>query len=357
MNISKNNYEQFFIDYFDGRLSKQAEGELMRFLEQHPELKAEFDAFDPALIIEPDASVIFPGKAGLKKKAEDQNHPLFNTITSDNYKWWFISYAEGDLSDNERRKTERFVKSYPSYAREFEIYKALKLKPENTIHYPNKDSLKQKSKKRSRWLPGYFPYATAAAIAILFGILQLTKQKQPERQIDTITKMVERKADNITQKQQPLSMETQKTMPVKEITGVASKADNKPIQHDAINPLDEIKSEQLAITHDATLNINKRFDLTSEYYYQTVQEDLEYLVAYKEYQQKNFFGKLAHRVGHRVAPGNDNFIIDQDFSWVNILTRGVHELNELASTQHIKSDIFELKHKRTRKNITGDAIE
>lgn len=321
----------------------------MRFLKQHPDVKAEFDAFDPSMTMEPDTTVTFHGKADLKKNGEDKTRFNSGIITPENYEQWFIAYAEGDLSDTERHQTESFVKTNPSYAREFKIFNAIRLSPESDIHYPAKDSLKQRKKKRSMWLPQYFAYA--AAIAILFGIFQLTKQNEPARQTETITTLAVIDAGNIRIDQPPAGLVPEETTSSKNRAMVVGPALEKPaIRQGAIHPVNTIKSEQLVITQDAPLGVAKRFDLTSEYYYQTVQEDLEYLVAYKDYKQKNFFGKLAYRVGHRIAPGDSNFIIDPDFSLGNILSRGVYELNELATIQHIKSDFFELKYKRSRRD-------
>ena len=45
MNIDKNNYEAFFLDYHEGNLSPQEVADLYLFLSQYPELKKEFEDF------------------------------------------------------------------------------------------------------------------------------------------------------------------------------------------------------------------------------------------------------------------------------------------------------------------------
>ena len=44
MNINQNNYEAWFLDYYEKQLSAEQVAELFLFLEQHPLLKEEFDA-------------------------------------------------------------------------------------------------------------------------------------------------------------------------------------------------------------------------------------------------------------------------------------------------------------------------
>ena len=46
MNINKNNYEAFFLDYHEGNLSPQQVADLLLFIEQHPELEEEFESFE-----------------------------------------------------------------------------------------------------------------------------------------------------------------------------------------------------------------------------------------------------------------------------------------------------------------------
>ncbi len=43
MNITKNNYEAYILDYLEGQLSDEGKAELFRFLDAHPDLAAEFD--------------------------------------------------------------------------------------------------------------------------------------------------------------------------------------------------------------------------------------------------------------------------------------------------------------------------
>ena len=50
MNINLNNYEAYFLDYHEGSLSPALVKELMEFISQHPELKEEFETFEPVAL-------------------------------------------------------------------------------------------------------------------------------------------------------------------------------------------------------------------------------------------------------------------------------------------------------------------
>ena len=47
MNITKTNYESWFLDYYEGNLSAIQVAELFLFLQQNNELQNEFESFNP----------------------------------------------------------------------------------------------------------------------------------------------------------------------------------------------------------------------------------------------------------------------------------------------------------------------
>ena len=63
--INRSNYEVWFIDYADGKLSHEHVAELLLFLEENPDLKNEFGFFEPVEL--PVDKVEFPFKENLKK--------------------------------------------------------------------------------------------------------------------------------------------------------------------------------------------------------------------------------------------------------------------------------------------------
>jgi hypothetical protein len=153
--INRSNYEEYFLDYFDGSLSEEQKQQLFEFLSSNPDLKAEFDRFS---IINVPKEKVFFDKDALKK----------NAITRYNYKTWFIAYVEDDLSAQERTEVERFIEVNPGLQKEFELFRNTKLQPDYNIRFGNKNLLKKGAKVISinAWV--YRTAALAASIAIAF---------------------------------------------------------------------------------------------------------------------------------------------------------------------------------------------
>ncbi len=68
MKINKLNYETFVIDYLEGQLSADDRRAFERFVEEHPEVRAEMDAFLQAPILTEDEGVVYSQKAKSKKR-------------------------------------------------------------------------------------------------------------------------------------------------------------------------------------------------------------------------------------------------------------------------------------------------
>ena len=164
MKITRNNYEQFFLDYFEGNLPDNRVGELMRFLDENPDLRDEFDAFE-LIRLDGDDGVDFPGKDSLKKSVSAG-------ISPDNYEEYFAAYVEGDLDKSEIAEVEAFAVSDPHYGRELELMQQTRLVPDPAIRFPRKGSLKQHhigfTARR------VLHYASAAAAVLLLGVVAFT---------------------------------------------------------------------------------------------------------------------------------------------------------------------------------------
>jgi hypothetical protein len=65
--INENNYEEAFVLYHDNELTNEQKSETEKFVNQHPELKVEFELIGNAKLIH-DASIVFPGKKRLYRK-------------------------------------------------------------------------------------------------------------------------------------------------------------------------------------------------------------------------------------------------------------------------------------------------
>ncbi|MEE4178173.1 MAG: hypothetical protein V2I46_11760 [Bacteroides sp.] len=170
MRINRTNYEIFFLDYYEGNLSSAQVEELMAFLDQEPDLKAEFHDFELVRLHDAD-EVLFEGKASLKR----------GEITPENCERYFAAYVEGDLNPEECVAVENFAYSSPARQREFELMQKARLQTDYSIVFPGKKAL-----KRGRIIPLYtqmMRYGAVAAVVLFFATLffvQVPRFNEPQ---------------------------------------------------------------------------------------------------------------------------------------------------------------------------------
>jgi hypothetical protein len=161
--IDRENYGSYFIDYFDGQLDPQGVAELMLFLEQHPDLKEEFESYDlPCL--DPDHTCKYELRDQLKKSII----PFGSEIREDNYIQYVFDDTEGLLDAPTKSKLTVFLRNNPSLACESELLKLCRLEPV-TIPFKNKEILKRTLVARIS-TQRVLVYAAAAMLAILFTV-------------------------------------------------------------------------------------------------------------------------------------------------------------------------------------------
>jgi hypothetical protein len=131
MNININNYEAYFLDYHEGNLSPQQVADLFLFLSQHPEFKKEFENFEQ-IVLEDFSTPVFKNKDHLKKN-----------ITAENREEYFIRAVEGTLDTTELTLLTTFLKAYPEFLTEFNLFQKTKLQTDTSIVFENKTRLKQ----------------------------------------------------------------------------------------------------------------------------------------------------------------------------------------------------------------------
>ncbi len=145
--ITKHNYEQYFLDYFEGNLQESEMQKLFDFLDENPEFKEEF--YDFELVYLPENDMDFPDKNKL---------PAGEEIDYD-----IIAFLEGDLDQESAGKIQHKIKHNIVYKSEFQYYKSTKLVAEEMVYEP-KDRLKRRA---SVFL---YPYGIAATLLLLLGL-------------------------------------------------------------------------------------------------------------------------------------------------------------------------------------------
>ena len=153
MEINKNNYEAYFLDFVEGNLSVALQKELDLFLIQNPELKAELQEFEMIVLDSEDVS-----NTSLKNS-------LFREETTGlvELDYLMVSEIEGSITKEEKMKLNSLMAESPSIQKDFIAYQKTKLVPSEKVEFPNKSSLIKKEGK----VIYFFRYAAAVAAAIL----------------------------------------------------------------------------------------------------------------------------------------------------------------------------------------------
>jgi hypothetical protein len=132
MSINKNNYETFLIDYLDGKLNANEVSEVLLFLEQHPDIKAEFEGISGMSIPQEELSFDF---SNLKK-------PTFDEVKR-SYEPLLIAKLEGELSIDENIELQKGFVLYPELKREEFLFSQTKFVNDHSVVFPRKQQLKK----------------------------------------------------------------------------------------------------------------------------------------------------------------------------------------------------------------------
>jgi hypothetical protein len=184
MKINRSNYEIWFLDYAEGKLTKEQKDEVLQFIKMNPDLKDELESFE-IISLEQDDAPVFSGKSFLHKKE--------SVINTSNYEDYFIAYAEGILSPDEKAEVEGFASSSPALLKELNGFLTAILTAENISHdekaFLKKEVFAYRANDKDYWL-----------IAFIEGKLQ-PEQERSFREILANDKSLQREL-----KQYQLSM-------------------------------------------------------------------------------------------------------------------------------------------------------
>ncbi len=232
--INLHNYEAWFLDYVEGRLSAIEVESLQHFLTEHPELKAELDSFEPIVLPAvaaasldwsglkiPDDTVLRmdaqarewlyfqamegvasqPEMAALDALTEDAEMAaeyshwknaqlkansatlaqrdkdalyqfgLERPVSDFNFEAYLIAYAEGLLSPVEVDALSAFAEMQRKGQKALQLAALTRLVPPKGIFYPDKAGLYRK--KELRFVPFWLQRAAAVLLLVAAGIAAL----------------------------------------------------------------------------------------------------------------------------------------------------------------------------------------
>ncbi len=189
MDINRNNYETWLIDFLDGKLNTEEEAGMRLFLTQNPDIQEEFEYLESVqLEVE---NIVFEPKDSLKKK---QIQPIA-AIDENTFEDYFIAATENDLTSKERRDVAKFLQKNPFLQKDYELQHSAFLKADDSISFQGKEQLKKKDNRRIIWLAS--AVSTAAVILLLIGLgIQNWPIEKPPSRFSSKLQWIPSKADH-----------------------------------------------------------------------------------------------------------------------------------------------------------------
>lgn len=163
MEINIHNYESVLIDYFDGNLNALEVAEVLLFLEQHPDLKNEFEGL--GTLPEPETLKIEPDFKSQLKKLNGEDLLAKKSLNE-----LLVAQMEGDCSTKENELINELISGNSAFIKLKNTFLLTRLMPDSGVTYPHKNAL-----KRREAVVFYLnrKFASAAAILLLASLLFL----------------------------------------------------------------------------------------------------------------------------------------------------------------------------------------
>lgn len=162
MSIDKNNYEIYLIDYFEGNLSPNEVAEVLLFLEQHADIKQEFEAMQSFALNTDEVSL---DKSTLLKSENDF------------YQQLLVKEIEGELSMIEKVTLQQAIKQNPALQQEQKLFSLTKSTPDLAVTFNYKDQLLKPTLKVS-WHQTIIRIAAVVVLLSTISLLYVGLNKQ-----------------------------------------------------------------------------------------------------------------------------------------------------------------------------------
>lgn len=206
MNITRQNYEEFFLLYVDNELNIAQRKAVETFVEENPDLRAEFIMLQQS-VLPVDEHITFSHKQDLLKMTADPN-----PVNETNCEEYFILYGDDELTNEQKDQVEQFVYRHPQYQQSFELYQQVRFMPDTSVVFPDKYALFRKEEEdkapviRIRW----WRIAAAAAVLLFTGSMGwYLATHDPGNAPDVKDSFASNDTNRTTQPIQPIQEQTQ----------------------------------------------------------------------------------------------------------------------------------------------------
>ena len=230
--ISTYNYEEWVLDYVEGKLNLDEVSELRAFLVLHPRLQSELLAFENVQL--DSVSVQFENKNALKKP-----------MILDNYlDEQCVAYSEGDLINNERILFEEQLVNDSTLMGALQLLSKAKLQPDSSVVFEGKRTLKHYQLANRKVV--LYATSVAASITLLLGAYFMFKTTNAEVKLSSVTTV-----------QTPInvSVPIAKLVKTKNKRGILMAMSQKPFIREEIN-IEAIQKPDLSVITEASNQIH-----------------------------------------------------------------------------------------------------
>jgi hypothetical protein len=164
MDIRRDNYESWFLDFLDGKLDAGQKEKFLSFLEFNPDLKKELYSLK-GIVLEPE-EMSYDRKTSLKKPVGDRPAPL----SDEEFERLCISGIEQELNPEEEHLLSVIIRDDPRRNRIHRLFQSTILEADQQISYSGKKALK----KRVIRIPQMrMMISMAAAAALILFVLSI----------------------------------------------------------------------------------------------------------------------------------------------------------------------------------------
>lgn len=165
MNITRQNYEEYFLLYVDNELNIVQRKAVEAFVEENPDLRAELIMLQDS-ILPADDEIVFKHKESLLRTSTAPN-----PVNETNCEEYFILYSDDELTHEQKDQVEQFVYRNPQHQASFELLQQVKLMPDSSVVFPDKYALyrHEEEEKKPVIVMRWWKIAAAAAVLLFIG--------------------------------------------------------------------------------------------------------------------------------------------------------------------------------------------
>lgn len=166
MNITRNNYEAFFILYMDNELDQESRLAVEVFAQAHPDLGEELNLLLQTRFV-PENHIQFEGKEALLQSTS------LNSIHENNYLNWFLLHTDRELDNQQESELLDWLVKNPGYKDELNQLLRTRIESDTAVIFPNKESLYRREAPRRAITLTWRRIAVAASLLIAIATTAL----------------------------------------------------------------------------------------------------------------------------------------------------------------------------------------